>query len=260
MESSDHRPIHHSPCVAFSRRKTRSWAWRTTSSWRRTMKQATRLRRMRSKMRRKRRRRGMRERRKRRRRRKALRGRSWGWWLRLRPKWRRLLETWSPLLVRWWLPSCWAWQVSHAEPSGHSLSRTQTSHCASATLCRCRCHAALSDLRGLLLRLPLPVHLVVPLPDLRHALLQLHVCLDGHLQRRTPHCPLPLPVPVLPRIHLTWWRLNQVSLSSSSKYKCWKEVGNEVKLCPLWRAHNAILCSPSHVKMPLLMCPCLCFF
>lgn len=71
------------------------------------------------------------------------------------------------------------------------------------TVCLCRHHAALPDLRRLLLRLPLPVHLVVVLPDLRHAHLQLHVCLDGHLQRRTPHCPLPLSVPVLPRVHPT---------------------------------------------------------
>lgn len=65
----------------------------------------------------------------------------------------------------------------------------------------CRHHAALADLGRLLLRLPVPVHLVVLLQDRRHAPLQLHVCADGHLQLGPPHRPLPLPVPVLPGGH-----------------------------------------------------------
>lgn len=66
----------------------------------------------------------------------------------------------------------------------------------------CRNHTALADLSCLLLHLPLPVHLVVPAPDLEHADVQLHVCSDGHLQRRTSDRPLPLPVPVLSGVRL----------------------------------------------------------
>ncbi len=89
------------------RRKRRSWAWTTTSCWRRTLKQGTKRRRTRSWTRRRRRKR----RRKRRRRRRAPRIKYCGSWQRSHPKWRRLSGTWSPLLGRWWSPSCWAWQV-----------------------------------------------------------------------------------------------------------------------------------------------------
>lgn len=77
-------------------------------------------------------------------------------------------------------------------------------------LCPRRYHAALADLCCVLLHLPVPLHLVVPLPHLRHAPLQLHVRPHGHFQRWTHHCPLPLPVPVLSGVHPARGQLDQV--------------------------------------------------
>lgn len=134
----------------------------------------------------------------------------------------------------------------------HRLAGIQSSDRAAATLCLCRYHAALSDLSRLLLRLPLPVYLVVPLPDLRHAHLQLHVCLDGHLQCRTPHHPLPLPVPVLPRIHPTQWRLDQVSLSSHTS----KPSPNTRAERKLGKKSNSVHCEKpitSFFVLPLML-------
>lgn len=76
--------------------------------------------------------------------------------------------------------------------------------------CFCRDHAALADFFRLLLRFPVPVHLVVPLPDLQHAHLQLHVRPHGYLQCRPPGSPLPVPVPVLSGVHPAWGQLHQV--------------------------------------------------
>ena len=87
----------------------------------------------------------------------------------------------------------------------------RSTHCASPVPpCVPRYHAPLADLSSLLLCLPGPVHLVVLLQDVRHAHIQLHVRAHGHLQRRTPHRALPLPVPVLPGGHSSTGQLHQV--------------------------------------------------
>lgn len=103
----------------------------------------------------------------------------------------------------------------HSHSSGLLSIRQVTLrvHC----VCARRDHAAFTDLCCVLLHLSVPLHLVVPLPDLRHTHLQLHVCPDGHFQRRTHHCPLPLPVPVLSGVHPPRGQLDQVRRRSRAE-------------------------------------------
>lgn len=107
-------------------------------------------------------------------------------------------------------------------------------HC----VCARRYHAAFTDLCCVLLHLSVPLHLVVPLPDLRHAHLQLHVCADGHFQCWTHHCPLPLPVPVLSGVHPPRGQLDQVRRMQGEHATEHAQRRSRSLCCPTYSTHT----------------------